>query len=178
MVADAWNEIAWIYARVNAGPEVFAPLFSYEEPEDLNSRADLDKKLWEMGVRFRAEHFADNYNLKPSEFSVVDSTASVPGPNFSSSTRRVPIAERAQQTFDAAIENMLPDAVKANAEFVRKIENAVQAATSYDDLQLRLLDLLAPATEPDELERFMRQAMTAAAGFGATAVRGEAVEDN
>jgi len=178
MVADAWNEIAWIYARVNAGPDVFAPLFSYEEPEDLNSRADLDKKLWEMGVRFKPEHFADNYNLKPSEFSVQDTTASGPGPSFSSPSRRVPIAARAQQTFDAAIENMLPDAVKANAEFVRKIENAVQAATSYDDLQLRLLDLLAPATEPDELERFMRQAMTAAAGFGATAVRGEAVEDN
>ena len=36
MVTDAWNEIAWLYAQVNAGPGVLAPLAEYDEPEDLN----------------------------------------------------------------------------------------------------------------------------------------------
>ena len=72
---------------------------------------------------------------------------------------------------------MLPDAVKASAAFRKKIENAVNMATSPDDLQLRLADLLAPSATPDELETFMARAMTAAAGFGATAVHGEGVED-
>lgn len=178
MVADAWNEIAWLYARVNAGPEVLAPLFSYEEPEDLNARADLDKKLWDMGVRFKPEHFADNYNLKPEEFSIQEATPSVPGFNFSAPRARRPVHQRAQETFDAALETMLPDAVKASAAFRKKIENAVNMATSPDDLQLRLADLLAPSATPDELETFMARAMTAAAGFGATAVHGEGVEDS
>ena len=177
MVADAWNEIAWLYARVNAGPEVFAPLFSYEEPEDLNARADLDKKLWDMGVRFKAEHYKDNYNLKPEEFTIQDSPPVTPGFNFAAPVPRRPVHQRVQETFDAALETMLPDAVKASAAFRKKIENAVNMATSPDDLQLRLADLLAPSATPDELETFMARAMTAAAGFGATAVHGEGVED-
>ncbi len=202
MVADGWNEIAWLYARVNAGPEVLAPLFSYEEPEDLSARADLDKKLWDMGVRFKPEHFADNYNLKPEEFSIQEATPSVPGFNFAApAPRRIaavdarkraepanghgadappsgrPVHQRAQATFDAALETMLPDAVKASGPFRKKIENAINMATSPDDLQLRLADLLAPSVTPDELETFMARSMTAAAGFGATAVHGEGVED-
>lgn len=177
MVADGWNEIAWLYARVNAGPEVLAPLFSYEEPEDLNARADLDKKLWDMGVRFKSGHFADNYNLKPEEFSIQEATPTVPGFNFAAPAPRRPVHQRAQETFDAALEKMLPDAVKASEPFRKKIENAINMATSLDDLQLRLAELLAPSATPDELETFMARAMTAAAGFGATAVHGEGVED-
>ena len=70
MVADTWNEIAWLYAQVNAGPGVLAPLAAYEEPEDLNKQADLDKKLVEIGAEFTEEHFTGKYGLKPGEFRV------------------------------------------------------------------------------------------------------------
>lgn len=80
MVADTWAEIAWLYAQVNAGPGVLAPLAGYEEPEDLSTRADLDEKLAKIGVQFTVEHFVDNYGLKETEFTVRPVTATSPGP--------------------------------------------------------------------------------------------------
>lgn len=83
MVADAWNEIAWIYAQVNAGAGVLAPLAAYEEPEDLSTRAELDKKLFDIGVTFTAEHFTNKYGLKESKFTLQQSASpAVPAANF------------------------------------------------------------------------------------------------
>ena len=176
MVVDAWNEIAWLYAQVNAGPGVLAPLAAYDEPEDLNTRADLDKKLVEIGVRFTAEHFKENYGLKESEFTV-DAPQPEGIANFAAPSGRKPLAEKAQATLDTAIAKMLPGALKASAEFVARVENAVRKAASYDDLQDALVELLAPSMTPDALESFLARAMTAAAGYGATAVAAEEAED-
>ena len=177
MVSDAWNEIAWLYAQANAGPGVLAPLASYEEPEDLKSRAELDKNLTDIGVVFTAEHFIDNYGLKASEFTVRPVTVSGAGANFSAQQEEVTIAEKAQRNLDVAIKAMLPDVLKANGDFVKKVENAIQSATSFDDAELALVELLAPRMEPDELERLLARAMTAAAGHGAAAVQAEVDED-
>ena len=177
MVVDAWNEIAWLYAQVNAGPGVLAPLAAYDEPEDLNTRADLDKKLVEIGVRFTAEHFKENYGLKESEFTV---DAPQPGgiANFAAPSRlQAAGRKRRRPPLDTAIAKMLPGALKASAEFVTRVENAVRKAASYDDLQDALVELLAPSMTPDALESFLARAMTAAAGYGATAVAAEEAED-
>lgn len=199
MVVDAWNEIAWLYAQVNAGPGVLAPLASYEEPEDLNERADLDKKLVDIGVTFTAEHFMENYGLKESEFSVAPAalpagdmppegvadfaaqavkrhTAEKAQPPQGGRRVRKPaeLATAAQATLDAAIVKMLPKALKASGEFVAEVEKAVREAKSYDDLQDALVELLAPSLTPGGLEEFLACAMTAAAGHGATAVAVEA----
>lgn len=199
MVADAFNEIAWLYAQVNAGPGVLAPLASYEEPEDLNERADLDKKLVDIGVRFKAEHFTENYGLKESEFTVAvavatqeatdsdsraDEGEAAPQPSgevppegaadFAAPGAKSHPAEKAQATLDAAIVKMLPKALKASEGFVKEVEKAVHAAKSYDDLQDALVELLAPSLTPGGLEEFIACAMTAAAGHGATAVAVEA----
>ena len=66
---------------------------------------------------------------------------------------------------------MLPGALKASAEFVTRVENAVRKAASYDDLQDALVELLAPSMTPDALESFLARAMTA------TAVAAEEAED-
>lgn len=202
MVVDAWNEIAWLYAQVNAGPAVLAPLASYEEPEDLNERADLDKKLVDIGVRFKAEHFTENYGLKESEFTVDEGGAApqpsgevpqegaadfaAPGAKSHPAEKAQPpqggrrirkpaeLATAAQATLDAAIVKMLPKALKASEGFVKEVEKAVHAAKSYDDLQDALVELLAPSLTPGGLEEFIACAMTAAAGHGATAVAVEA----
>lgn len=187
MVVDAWNEIAWLYAQVNAGPNVLAPLAAYEEPEDLNERADLDKKLVEIGVRFTAEHFKENYGLKESEFTVDDAPNAPNAPgvpdapeqaaSFAAPAGGRNLVEKAQASLDAAIVNMLPRALKASGAFVREVENAIRQAKSYDDLQDALVELLAPSLTPGALEDFLACAMTAAAGHGAASVQAEGEED-
>lgn len=176
MVADTWNEIGWLYAQVNAGPGVLAPLGAYEEPEDLNTRADLDKKLAEIGVVFTAEHFTENYGLKETEFTVATPTPEA-GANFAAPSGKTTLAEKAQANLDAAITNMLPAALKSSRAFVTQVENAVTSAESFDDLQDALVELLAPSMAPDALESFLARAMTAAAGHGAASVQAEAEED-
>lgn len=179
MVTDAWNEIAWLYAQVNAGPGVFAPLAAYDEPEDLNVQADLGKKLREMGARFTREYFTGRFGLKPEEFTLEGEDMPPEGAaDFAApSGRRATAAEKAQANLDAAIVNMLPGALRASADFVTKLENEIRTANSYEDLEEGLAALLSPLMAPDALESFLARAMTAAAGLGATAVQAEGEED-
>lgn len=179
MVADTWNEIAWLYAQVNAGTGVLAPLSGYEEPEDLNTRAALDKQLYEIGVEFTEEHFTSNYGLKPSEFRIRTTGSQGPPPDgmsFSAPTDAEPLAITAQRNLDTAIKKMLPDALKAGGTLVSEIENAISSGTTYDEVQLALVELLAPRMKADALENLLARAMTAAAGHGATSVQAETEE--
>ena len=200
MVADAWNEIAWLYAQVNAGPGVLAPLAAYEEPEDLTTRAELDKKLFEIGASFTAEHFTDKYGLKDTEFTIRDSADTTPAPTVPPTNFAAAVATKeatdgdsrdsapadgqgdtltvqAQKNLDTAIAKMLPDALKASGEFVTQVENAIKDARTFDDVQQSLADLLAPRMKPDALETLLAQAMVAAAGYGSASVQVEATDD-
>jgi phage gp29-like protein len=198
MVADAFNEIAWLYARVNAGQGVFSPVFTYEEPEDLKERAALDELLCKMGVRFTAEHFQENYNLKPSEFTMqaASNQSAAPGaagdpalpgaegapPAFAAAKGAAAVgpsslAEEAQKRLDAAIKQIMPEALKSSGKFINKLEKAVKEAENPDQLELALVELLAPSVAPSEMEDLLARVMTAAAGFGAAAVRAEAEGD-
>ena len=182
LVVDAWNEIAWLYAQVNAGPGVLAPLAAYDEPEDLNTRADLDKKLTEIGVVFTAEHFKENYGLKNTEFSVAATASGQLGTPGSSSDFASPsgasVAEKAQHNLDAAIVTMLPKAIRSSRAFVSQLEDEIRSASSYEELEETLAVLLTPSMTPDELESFLARAMTAAAGYGATAIQTETEDDD
>ena len=178
MVTDAWNEIAWLYAQVNAGPGVFAPLAEYDEPEDLNVQADLGKKIREMGAKFTREYFTGRFGLKPEEFTLEGESVEPAGANFAApAAKKATTAEKAQANLDAAIVKMLPGALKSSAEFVTRLENEIRAARSYEDLEESLGVLLAPSMTPEALETFLARAMTAAAGLGMTAVRAEEEED-
>ena len=182
MVADTWNEIAWLYAQVNAGPGVLAPLAAYEEPEDLNKQADLDKKLVEIGAEFTEEHFTGKYGLKPGEFRVRGGNVPAtlpqePGADFADPSDKASLAEKAQHNLDAAITKMLPAALKSSRGFVTQVENEVRRAKSYEELEEALAVLLSPSMAPDALESFLARAMTAAAGHGAASVQAEAEED-
>ena len=181
MVVDAWNEIAWLYTQVN----VMAPVAGYEEPEDLNDRADLDKKLAQIGVVFTPEHFKDVYGLKETEFTVGEPSTSANDPDAdpcedntsdfaAPSSRKTTLAEKAQYQLEKALSAMLPAAIKSSAEFVMQFENGIKKADSYEELEALLIDMLAPAMSPGALESFLARAMTAAAGYGAAAVSAEA----
>lgn len=218
MVADVFNEICWTYARVNVGPDVLAPLFAYEEPQDLLSKADLDLKLKSMGAKWLRPHFEGDYGLKPDEFDLEgegtpvdelaadkadkgkkqdagredsdddkgdptddeekeedeeDDDSKKKGPDFAASDSFAS-AEDAQERLDKAIDALLPDALKASAEFCSQVENAVASAKSFDELQLELADLLAGKIEDAKLAKLMERSMVMAAGFGAAAGKEDA----
>lgn len=213
MVADTFNEICWVYARQNVGPDVLAPLFAYEEPADLLSKADLDLKLKSMGAKWLRPHLEGDYGLKPDEFELEgegtpvdelaadkpdkgtpdreepdedkdDSTADEEkeeedddskkkGPDFAASDGFAS-AEDAQTRLDKVIDALLPDALKASAEFCSQVENAIDSAKSFDELQLELADLLAGKIEDAKLAKLMERSMVMAAGFGAAAGKEDA----
>ncbi|MDE5832971.1 MAG: DUF935 domain-containing protein, partial [Desulfovibrio sp.] len=172
MVCDAWNEIAWLYAEVNAGADVLAPVALYDEPEDLNIQTDLDKKLAEIGVSFTEKHFTSVYGLQPGEFSV--DGAFSPAEFAYPTARKMRMAERAQETLDKAIVSMLPKALKASGKFVSRVEKAVKSAESIEELEESLINLASPSMSPSAFEDFLACAMVAASGYGAASVNSEA----
>ncbi len=197
MVADVFNEICWLYTRLNADESVLAPIFSYEEPEDLLSKADLDLKLKSMNVKWLRPHFENDYGLKPDEFELEGEGAPVAAPpapkapkpdapkdgepenpeggesDFAAPSGSA-LVEDAQARLDKAIDALLPDALKASAEFCSQVENAVESAKSFDELQLALADLLAGKVEDDDLAELMERSMVMAAGFGAASGKEDA----
>jgi phage gp29-like protein len=78
IVTQAMNELAWIYMQINA-PNTAAPVFEYETPEDLSSRADLDTKLYNIGVEFTAEYIEKTYGIDKTMFNVVPKAQNAAG---------------------------------------------------------------------------------------------------
>ena len=201
MVADVFNEICWLYTRLNAEESVFAPLFSYEEPEDLLSKADLDLKLKSMGVKWLRAHFENDYGLKPEEFELegegdpiaAPSSSEAPKPDaaedeepeepdegkadFAAPSGRT-LAEDAQERLDAALAKHLPEALKANRNFINRLENIVNDAATFEELELELATLLSGEVESSEFEELMAHCMSGVAGYGAAAVNAEAEADD
>ena len=197
MVADVFNEICWLYTRLNAEESVLAPLFSYEEPEDLLSKADLDLKLKSIGVKWLRAHFESDYGLKPEEFELegegepiaAPSSSEVPKPDAAEGEEpddpdegkadfaapyEHSLAEDAQARLDAALDKHLPDILKANSDFMKSIRQAAGRVDSFEDLELVLADLLSSRMEPTAFASMLESCMAQAAGYGAAAVNAEA----
>lgn len=196
MVADVFNEISWLYARLNAEESVLAPLFSYEEPEDLNSRADLDAKLKGMGLKWLRPHFENDYGLKPDEFELEGEGEPVAAPpssetpkpdaaedgepekpeeekaDFAAPSGR-PLAEEAQARLDAALDRHLPDVLKAHPDFWGKVRQAAGRVETFEDFELVLADMLSSRMEPTAFASLLESCMAQAAGYGAAAVNAE-----
>lgn len=145
LVADVFNEICWTYARVNAGPDVLAPLFAYEEPEDLLSKADLDLKLKSMGVKWLRPHLEGDYGLKPEEFELEGEGAPVdePAAEKPQPDKKDDSAEGAE---DEDSKEKDGDTKKKGPEFA-----AFADASSAEDAQVRL-DKAIDALLPDALK--------------------------
>ncbi len=187
LVEATLNEIAWLYAQVNR-PAALAPVFAYDEPEDLQARAQLDKTLSEVGVVWKKPHFERAYSLDPEEFDVREpaedparppSPQSLPqtdSPLFASAPAgaRPSATAAAQATLDAAIRQHLPAAMAANAAAVTQLEKAAHAAESWEDLQLLLAEHLGAHMGPDQLEDLLADMMLASTAYGRAAVHADA----
>ena len=201
MVADVFNEICWLYTRLNAEESVLAPLFSYEEPEDLLSKADLDLKLKSMGVKWLRPHFENDYGLKTDEFELEGEGEPIAVPvspeepklgdaedeeqgkpdgeevDFAAPSRRT-LAEDAQERLDAVLAKHLPEALKTSQKFVSQVEKLVADAATFEELELELATLLSGEVEPSEFEDLMARCMSGVTGYGAAAVNAESEADD
>lgn len=179
MLINSMNDLARIYTRVNAGPDVFPPKFEFTEPEDYKEKAELDKELRASGVRFRKVHFTRAYGLSEDEFDM-DSPVSAPnqeqppaaysapvvGANFS-------IGDNYQQAIDNLAGELATEASKLNGDFVTAIEKIVGQTESIEDLQIMLAELLGQDHDQNEIDELLTNAMTNAALAGRAAVHGE-----
>jgi UDP-N-acetylglucosamine:LPS N-acetylglucosamine transferase len=80
----------------------------------------------------------------------------------------------AQDVIDKAVAEIMPQAVKANAEIATQIEKIVQRAESFDDMQIMLAELLGQDAEQEELAELAGRIMLNAGAFGTMAAQEEA----
>lgn len=172
IVCEAMNEIAWIYTLINAGENVPAPLFSFQETKNLQERALLDKELYALGVRFGRQHFIDEYGLKDSEFTLIDTSGIS---SFSAKTQENPFRKsvKNQAAFDGALKELLPEALRANQEFLDKLLEAVNRAEDFEEMEYALIEALGSQMEMTDLEDFLACALGKAELFGLYAAENE-----
>jgi len=176
LVVTAMNELAWIYAQVNVGPEVLAPQFSYEEPEDLNKLADLDRKLFALGVRFTPKHFEDKYSLAEDEFTVVD--PGIGAGDFQFAAAPAGQIDEYHQAIEEAVKKYAPQAAAASEEFFSQVWKIVDAAESFEELERGLAGLIGPSTEPDAFQELLADLMWGSALMGRYAEDRKRVNDD
>lgn len=167
LVVTAMNELAWIYARVNAGPEVLSPQFYYEEPEDLDKLADLNKKLFAIGVRFNSKHFENKFSLAPDEFTVTDQQPAA-GYGYSSefaSPGTDPDAEY-HEAIEQAVKKYAPEAAEARERFFNQVWKMIESASSFGEIERGLAALMGQEAGPDALEDLLADLMVNAGLMG------------
>jgi len=174
LVVSAMNDIAMLYRDINAR-HVIAPVFAYNEPEDYSAQADLDKKLKSVGVRFKKCHFTRRYGIAEDEFDIEgETTGASEAPSDHSAFIEFANAQDAQDVIDQAVAEIIPQAVKANAELASQIEKIVEKAESFEDMQIMLAELLGANVEENDLTDLMSRITVNAAAFGTMAVAEEA----
>lgn len=183
LVCETMNEIAWIYTLLNAGEQVPAPIFSYQEPKNLQEQVLLDKDLHSLGVRFNQQHFVNEYGLKADEFTLAENqeqfSSSENSPASFSAFSNKALKEhkgavRHQLAFDSALKELLPDALQANQKFLDELLQAVNNAADFEELEYALIEFLGSQMEMTDLEDFLAQALTKAELFGMYAAEKEA----
>ena len=151
LVVTGMNELAWLYAQVNAMPGVLSPQFYYEEPEDLDKAADLSKKLHNVGVRFTSKYFEKKFSLAPEEFTVSDNQSPDPDYEFSAKADNNPDAEY-HQAIEQAVKQYAPEAAMAGKKLFSQIWKMIDEAEDFAEIERGLATLMGQSTGPDELE--------------------------
>ena len=71
LIASAFNRLARRYTDYNFGADAHAPLFVFEQAEDLKAgRAERDQKLYAIGWRPGPEYIEQHYHIPPEQFSI------------------------------------------------------------------------------------------------------------
>lgn len=175
LVVAAMNELAWTYARVNAGPDTAAPVFVYREPEDYAARVDLASKLRANGVRFRKTWWAREFNLDEEDF---DMAGSAPIPSEGQAfAEAAPAQDRtgllqAQEGLDAMIGIEVGKAKAASATMSKELSRLLAGAESFEAMQALLASWVRE--HGGDMAGLLEQALLAADMAGRFAARREA----
>jgi Mu-like prophage protein gp29 len=88
-ISSTFNQIlAWI-AELNLGEGTPAPRFVFEEAEELKKdKAERDKILWDMGVRFSKTRISSEYGIPEDGFEITDTASQAQFGGFSLRPRR------------------------------------------------------------------------------------------
>ncbi|MCB2186955.1 MAG: DUF935 domain-containing protein [Deltaproteobacteria bacterium] len=177
LVETALNDLAVIYRDINA-PGVDAPVFGFNEPEDHGAQADLDTKLYAVGVRFTAGHFERHYGLNPDEFTLDGAEPAAPEGQAEPAGPVSAFAEGDgdgghQHLLDQLVENLLPRAARQNDAFMDKLLALIGKAESFEEIQLLLAEHLGQDLDLKEQEDLLADLLTAAALLGRDAARAD-----
>jgi len=176
LVEAFWNEVAWSYGQVNA-PGELAPVFEYYDPDDLASQADLDAKLYQVGVRFRKAHFEQRYSLDPEHFDLAPEGGGLGFAAPAGSAQPVPSATPGMSAGQQAADDLADQLLERGAALVRdqaqRLLDLVSRAESYDDALLLLAEALGPEAD-DQVTQLLLSGLVNAALLGRWAAREEA----
>lgn len=154
LVVTAMNDLAWIYAQLNAGPEILSPQFRYEEPEDLAALADMGKKLYELGVRFNQKYFVNKFSLSKDEFSVTEQTAGFP---YSFSAPAGKPDGKYHEAIEKAIKQYAPEAAAVGEKIFSQVWKILDSAENFQEAEQGLAALMGQTTGPDELDDLLAE---------------------
>jgi len=174
LLATCMNDLAWTYTRLNSAAAL-SPTFAFIEPEDYAGQADLDTKLFGVGVRFRKTHFVRRYSLAEDEFDL-DATPK-PAPGRPGNDGVVALAAGDgftpdQQAIEDLIAQISPEAAEALEGNERLLIQAVMESESYDEAFQKILDLY-PRLSVATLEDLMECVLLNAGLFGRYVTRQE-----
>lgn len=160
LVVTAMNELAWHYTMINIGAQELAPQFYYEEPQDLIEKAELDQKLYAIGVRFESEHFENEYSLPKGSFTVAADLPSTGG-GFEFSSAK-PVGNDFHQAIEAAVKKYAPEAAQARERFVEQVEKVTASADSFEELERGLAALMGAELDQNDFVELLGDLMVGA----------------
>ncbi len=176
LVCDAMNDLAIIYATLNASSE-HPPVFAFNEAKDYIKQAELDEKRHKAGVRYRPSHY-ERQGLRSDEFYMVDDKGGDGGGDAPESRKEFSAAiDPHQEGLDLVITDALPKAVAINSSLVEKLSLAVQQSANFNELQDRLVEVAADELDQDEMSELISQLLIGSRLFGQEAVQRETGED-
>ena len=169
LVVSFMNDLAKIYTRVNSA-HALAPVFRYREPEDYIALAELDTKLYTVGVRFTKDHFKRKYRMKDDEFDLDadpgSDGGSDPDQNLSSEFSSNQTTDAFEQgNLELFCNDLVANAAEDTQAAQKEILKAIQASKNYDDAARRILELY-PDLSFERFEGLMEKALFNSTLFG------------
>ncbi|WP_081598894.1 phage portal protein family protein [Tistrella mobilis] len=180
LICQTFNEtmVRWIVDAnalpIKAGyPQVWR---DFSEPEDLNQLSQRDERLAQMGFRPTAKYIAETYGGDRVDTQAPPpAEAAPPDPAFAeaAATAAAIATQRVPEVLTARLIDATAD---ARRQLIERVREVVMAATSYDDLAVRLLEAL-PGLDVTALGEIMTEAMATADLIGRSAVLAEGADD-
>lgn len=146
LIEESFNRlVGWVY-ELNRPAGTAVPEFLLYETTDVDKvKAERDKILHDVGVRFTEQYFVEQYGLKTSDFTLQSATQAVSAP---ASPNREPIsfaadsfADTVQNGLDAAVNGTSAEEWQAQAiAILEPLLATLKTSSSAEDAKKKLLE--------------------------------------